>query len=233
MIYLIIFCTSPPSQLAPIWLVVEFVPRWLIFLPLILLNWFQLNRPTLIAIGVFTFSNLFFVNQLKVNIQHTNKLENSITVVTFNMGGQASQVKEVMAIFLEQEPDIMFLQESVSETIRKTLPNDVNLLCNAGLCVLSRHQIVEKEFLNRRVTGSWGTFGAKYSVTISECLFEVVNVHPDTPRFTLLALIKTPISGYKNAQQLFVKREIDYIRLDSWFVPQRQILLLATLIPPH
>lgn len=215
-LFFLLIRIPPPEFLQIYWLLIEFSPRWLVFIPLLFVRWWQLKVKSLIMLVSISVFNVFLVCGFTINTSQNAPVDESFSMITFNMGTDVAQAKQVALVFLEHEPDIMLLQESEEKALRDTFPADIGIHCNKGLCVVTRHQIEIQDFLSRRDTGSWGTFAAKYSLRVNQCDISIVNIHPDTPRFTLLAAMKQPFSGYSQAQDLYFKRSIDHIRLSSW-----------------
>ncbi|MBT0585677.1 endonuclease/exonuclease/phosphatase family protein [Alteromonas sp. SM 2104] len=192
------------------------MPRWVVFLPLLLIRWTRFTVKRFLVIITITLLNVGWVADLELNPWRPDEIEADFSLITFNMGTDIAQAKQVALVFLSQAPDVMLVQESEENALRSVMPDDVQLHCHKALCLLTRHKFTFQNAITRRDTGSWGTFGARYSINLAQCVVNIVNVHPDTPRFTLLALLKNPLGGYAEAQALYAKRELDHMRLQAW-----------------
>ncbi|WP_100656473.1 endonuclease/exonuclease/phosphatase family protein [Alteromonas flava] len=206
---------DPQNSLAPILLLVEFMPRWLVFIPLIFLIFVQFSPKQKFVLLILTIINLFVVNGLRLNLPGKD-LKETLRLITFNMGASDEQIVEILVLLNTHDPDLLLLQESSDSFFVDKLPKDYSYHCDRGLCIVTKHQVTFLNSLTRRDTGSWGTFAASYELRIRECKLNVVNVHPDTPRFILGKVLGFSSNSSDTSLQLYNARELDHIRMHAW-----------------
>jgi endonuclease/exonuclease/phosphatase family metal-dependent hydrolase len=163
-----------------------FIPRWLVFSPLILtviIN-HRLIKPQLIFISVTSILLIFFYLNFSISLPQisTNKSGHSIRVMSFNMSGGSFDSRKLNIQIEFNQPDIMVFQESSHSKLKKTLPKNWFLNCQQSQCVASKTKSKITDFQTRRIFDGWGTFAALFELTIAGQTVYILNVHLETPR---------------------------------------------------
>ena len=162
-----------------------FIPRWLVFLPLIftlILN-HRLLKSQLIFISVITILLISFYLNFYINLPQTSKNihESSIRVMSFNMSGGSFDSKKLNIQIKYNQPDIMIFQES-SQKLKKSLPENWLLNCQQSLCLASKTKSKIMDYQTRRMFDGWGTFAVLFELKVNKKSIYILNVHLETPR---------------------------------------------------
>ncbi|WP_220718857.1 endonuclease/exonuclease/phosphatase family protein [Agarivorans litoreus] len=163
-----------------------FSPRWwamlLALTPILFIRqlgkWQHLSW-ALCAVVFVQFQDL----QLKLPQQQAS----TITILSLNNGNGASspQIRQLVA---ELKPDIVFMQESKPERVQQVFDDSWYSHCD-HLCTVSRTPIEHQGSLSRETFGGFGKFAVFYHTTIEGKELSIANIHMDTPRPTINALI--------------------------------------------
>ena len=163
-----------------------FIPRWLVFLPLIIaliLNYKLIKSQfiliTIISSLLFYFYIHFFIN---LPISNHNKQDSIIRVMSFNMSGASFDSRKLNIQIKYNQPDIMVFQETFQPKLIKVLPKNWLLNCQQSLCLASKEKSKIINFQTRRMFNGWGTFAALFELNINGNNTYILNLHLETPR---------------------------------------------------
>jgi len=163
-----------------------FIPRWLVFIPIILaliIN-HKLIRSQLIIISLITILLSIFYLHFYVNLPTLTKNTHntSIRVMSFNMSGGAFDSRKLNIQIEYNQPDIMIFQETLTQKLTKALPENWLLNCQQSLCLASKAASKVINFQTRRIFDGWGTFAALFELKINGQRTYILNIHLETPR---------------------------------------------------
>ncbi|WP_221074643.1 endonuclease/exonuclease/phosphatase family protein [Agarivorans aestuarii] len=163
-----------------------FSPRWwailLALTPILFirqLGKWQFLSWALCAVVFVQFQDL----QLKLPQQQAGK----ITILSLNNGNGASS-QRIRQLVAELQPDIVFMQESKPEWVQQIFDDSWYSHCD-HLCTVSKTPLEHQGSLSRETFGGWGKFAVFYHTQIGDKTLSVANIHMDTPRPTINALI--------------------------------------------
>lgn len=191
-----------PSAIQPVLTVIDFAPRWLVFIPLLmwLLFAFKHKHSSFKSWGlaaVLTISNALLVLDVKLpSLPYSATSLHVFTMGTFNAGGSRADIPSMIMWYQQQQLDVLLLQEARESEILAQLPADLQLDCYGQLCVLTQHQLNEIRQLSRKPLNGYGTYAAHYELSIDGRVFPLVNLHLNTPRYGL-QMLKAPRSNYR------------------------------------
>ncbi len=177
-----------------------YIPTWFIILPWVFLFpallyfhlWILASLLTIITLcTAYTFSNFEFnFDSIEPNLQKTNNL----TVLSANLGGTNSQ--KLALLIKNIQPDIISLQEVSSGQIKHQFDHTPwNVICESHLCVISRYKLKLVKAVSRKFLQDWGDFIMHVEINLPSKTIDFYNVHLETPREGIEALIKNPIKG--------------------------------------
>tara|TARA_B110000438_G_scaffold285573_1_gene315807 strand:- start:2083 stop:3087 length:1005 start_codon:yes stop_codon:yes gene_type:complete len=163
-----------------------FMPRWLVFIPLILtviMN-HKLMKSQLIFITVISIFLIFFYLDFSISLPKItkNKSAPSIRLMSFNMSGGDFDSRKLSIQIEFNQPDIMVFQESSHQKLKEALPENWLLSCQQSLCISSKttSKIIGSQ--TRRIFDGWGTFAALFELKVNSQTIYILNVHLETPR---------------------------------------------------
>jgi len=162
-----------------------FIPRWLIFIPLLLaliIN-HKLLKSQLLIISLITTLLFFFYLHFYINLPTLTKSTpvKSIRVMSFNMSGGSFDSRKLNTQIKYNHPDVMVFQEA-SQKLKKVLPKSWLLNCQQSLCLASKTTSKVVSFQTRRIFDGWGTFAALFELKINDQRTYILNIHLETPR---------------------------------------------------
>ncbi|MEE2000411.1 endonuclease/exonuclease/phosphatase family protein [Alkalimonas sp. MEB108] len=186
-----------PLAMQPIITLVDYSPRWLVFLPCILLflPWFRPKHwLILLMISVL---NVVLVLDLHLNVWQKQPAERTLyRFATFNAGSGMAKPADILRWYQQEQLDALLLQESSPGTLRQHLPDGLYLDCHGQLCLLTQHQLVAVRQLDRRPLDGYGYYATHYELAVAGTTFQVVNLHLNTPRHGI-DLLAAPRSNYQ------------------------------------
>ncbi len=189
-----------------------FSPRWwvllLIVLPLLLfpfLKKWQWLAWALCALVFIRFQDI----QLNLPQQQTGQLK----VMTLNNGG-GTNIEKIRRLVAFNQPDIIFMQETKAELVNLIFDSSWYSHCDT-LCTVSRTPLEHIGSLSRTSLGGWGNFAVFYHSQIQGQTISLANVHFETPRSTLTALIHGAVDK-QEFQDLHFARSMQASLLASW-----------------
>lgn len=207
--YWMAFYLPLPEALQPVLTLMDFAPRWLVFLPmpLMLLPWFRPKR--LLIPLLITLANFFLVLDLQLNLWPQPSPASPVyRFATFNAGGSEANLTAMLDWYQEQQLDALLLQEVKGAELRLLLPASMQLSCYGQLCLLSQHAFTPIRQLNRELLTGYGHFAAHYEIVVAGVSFQLVNLHLNTPRHGLQAL-KAPRTNYHYFMRLHRDRALE------------------------
>lgn len=211
-LYLTAFYLPLPASMAPYIDVLEFLPRWLVFLPLLFYVFRKLSLNKYLIFGIISVLNLLLIVDFNVGLgtsQAKVATASVIRVGSYNLGG-VSNYSLLINWFNRSQLDVLFLQETDSAALTAALESySLNSHCAAGLCIVSNAPLTFIDALSRRQFGGWGNFAARYEILIAEHTVELVNVHLDTPRHGLNSLRHDQFDGVTAFLRHYKKRETE------------------------
>jgi vancomycin resistance protein VanJ len=162
----------------------EFAPRWIGLLPVVpglLACW-----PSRRRIGaLLVVTGLYCVLALGYAVPMGSKSADgaALLVGTYNVGGGSVPPGEVLAWYVAEGLDVLFLQEAdqngFSPAIRQF---GLNTHCHGKVCVATQHELRPGPLLSRDRIEGWGTYAATYELCRGTLCIPVMNVHLETPR---------------------------------------------------
>ncbi|WP_427980744.1 endonuclease/exonuclease/phosphatase family protein [Agarivorans sp.] len=189
-----------------------FSPRWwtllLLALPLLLFpllkKWQWL---------VWALCALVFVRFQDIQLNLPQQQIGELRVMTLNNGGGAN-VEQIRRLVSFQQPDIIFMQETKAETVKQIFDSSWYSHCDS-LCTVSRTPLEHVGSLSRTSLGGWGNFAVFYHSQIQGKTISLANVHFETPRSTLAAIIHGVVDK-QEFQDLHFARNMQASLLASW-----------------
>jgi len=167
---------------------------WVFLFPTLLYSqrWILASILTIITLLTgYIFSNFEFnINSIDQEILQTQKL----TVLSANLGGTDPQ--KIALLIKNIQPDIISLQEVTAAQIKHQFDHDPwNVICESHLCLISRYQLKLVNAVSRNFLQDWGDFIMHVEINSPSKMIDFYNVHLETPREGIEALIKNPIKG--------------------------------------
>jgi vancomycin resistance protein VanJ len=193
-----------------------FGPRWLVALPLpflLLLSSLGDRRPG-VLLGLACAGMLVFL--LGFNVPWGRLLASRggsppvIRLLTWNVGGGVEPGPRPVAWVLEKTwPDVAVLQECGEARLEQ--PGEWHRHRSHGACLLSRFPI--RDVAVRDPSDMWQLAGSgevvRYALDTPIGLLELTNVHLETPREGLEAILDSRLAGVETLQSKYAQREIE------------------------
>lgn len=197
LLYWACFYLPLPLMVQPLITLLDFAPRWLVFLPgtLVLLPWFKPKKWSLFFL--VTLLNIFWVLDVQLNIWPSSSPNQVVyRFATFNAGSGMAKPEDILQWYQQQRLDALLLQESAPRALQQALPDWLQLDCHSQLCLLTHHSLTPVRQLNRRPLHGYGYYASHYELTVDGTRFQLINVHLNTPRHGL-ELLAAPRSNYR------------------------------------
>ncbi|MGY5452199.1 endonuclease/exonuclease/phosphatase family protein [Agarivorans sp. MS3-6] len=198
-----------------------FSPRWwallVILAPTVLLaqmvKWQYL---------VWALTSVIFVQFQDLQLQLPNQQVGQLTILSLNNGNGASSEK-IRLLVEEIQPDIVFMQESKPERVEQVFDDSWYSHCD-HLCTVSKTPLEHQGSLSRETFGGWGKFAVFYHTQIGNKTLSIANIHMDTPRPTINALLHRSVEAEEFANLHFA-RNMQASLIASW--AKQQISFVA------
>ncbi|MEO9508592.1 MAG: hypothetical protein ABJG28_05350, partial [Nonlabens ulvanivorans] len=190
-------------------------PRWMFLLLLvpIIVFWQKLTKTYFL---IFTLSTFIFIHfqDINFNINPSQETPQSIKLISLNMGG-GSQGKYLETLMKRERPDIFLFQETYLKYIDNTFDSLWQYQCDNGLCIASQYPFNKVGEFSRRIFGGWGNFAAYYEVDINGKTLPLMNVHLETPRTLLSALINLSVN-FKEVDNFYENKSLEASMISTW-----------------
>lgn len=206
---------GPGEALWPVTLFL-FGPRWVIALPLPVLSFLAVlvDRRFVVPLTVACLAMLVPLSGLNIPwgrlVPRGEDTAPAIRVLTWNMGGGVEPGPRPVAWVLEEaRPDVAVLQEC--DDARLAQPAEWHRHRTHDTCLLSRFPMVEVAV--RDPTDMWKLAGSgeivRYTLETPIGLVELTNVHLETPREGLEAILASKLRGVPELQAKYAQRELE------------------------
>jgi endonuclease/exonuclease/phosphatase (EEP) superfamily protein YafD len=194
---------------------VAFGPRWIVLVPalaasLILL----LERRLRWTLAVPAISAIVLLNPSIGGLwPWTGDAKGRVLrVVTHNVGGGRVDSIQLATWLRAVEPDVVVLQECSDATVSILVGVakwkwTVNR--NAGLCLASRFPVGQTVAVDRRPLGGWGNIAVRHDVQVGSVSIALLNVHLETPRPGIEAMMTNLWRGRDEMRQLTSVRSLE------------------------
>ncbi|WP_440874869.1 endonuclease/exonuclease/phosphatase family protein [Thalassotalea sp. PLHSN55] len=232
------------AQIMPwskVWSLIEypilFMPRWLIFAPLLLLVFspkssFSLVLKQKYAVTLSLLLAFFIYLGFSLPVGKIFNDQNSnLRVMSLNLGGKIRNEPKLNTLLKYGKADIIALQETPEKVAKKIIPSGWSLHCSGQMCLASAYPISFIDNKERKFLGGWGSFGVLYQVNINGQVVRVINTHLETPRkgFEDFQLSKLNFSAvFNNSQQRFLEANL----VADWALNQGVSLILGDFNMP-
>jgi len=226
---------AAPYWPAEFWWIANLVligPLFLLFIPLTIfaLIAFSVNQKTCLVIHIISFFILFIgimgfnipFNQKDISVRATTR------VLTANIG-EISELDALMDYIKKTQPDIIAFQEVTGSTV----PPLKHLLSNAQwhfifqdqLGVASQLKIRNFEVKNRRLVGGWGGLVGKCVLEGSTGPINFFNVHFETPRDGVEAIIEEQAEGLSDMKEVTAMQQAEANMISDWIMSHERVLV--------
>jgi endonuclease/exonuclease/phosphatase (EEP) superfamily protein YafD len=213
---------GPGEALWPITLFL-FGPRWLIALPLPILTFFAvlLDRRTVVLMTAACLAMLLPLLGFNIPwgrlMTRGEDVTPTIRALTWNMGGGVEPGPRPVAWVLEEaRPDVAVLQECNDARLEQ--PAEWHRHRIRETCLLSRFPIVEVAARDPKDMWKLGGSGemVRYRLDTPIGLVDLTNVHLETPREGLEAILGSRLHGVPVLQAKYAQREIEARLARRW-----------------
>ena len=194
---------------------INFSPRWLVFLPLIFLCW-KPRKKRILAAAVFVVIDLYAIMGFRYTPTPEEYHTPDLRILSYNMGGGSIDVSALKQVISEQNINLIMLQESGGAILNTVAPKSWNKHCYSNLCVASSYKLTPMESQKRRFLGGWGDFTGLYQLALGSKNIHVQNVHLDTPRRGLAPLLHKKLDGLNALKQNLSNRDIESNIASQW-----------------
>ncbi|MDO6763803.1 endonuclease/exonuclease/phosphatase family protein [Agarivorans sp. 1_MG-2023] len=164
---------------------------------------------------------VIFVQFQDVQLALPNQSAGEFTVLSLNNGNGASS-EQIRTLVAKLQPDVVFMQESKPERVGQIFDDSWFSHCD-HLCTVSRTPIEHQGSLSRETFGGWGKFAVFYQTQIGDTTLQLANIHMDTPRPTINALIHRNVAAEEFANLHFA-RNMQASLLASWAKQQANFI---------
>ena len=187
---LLILLPYLPAWLWIQWLVLIalYSPSWWAIILLFpwLLGWRSITKWHWLALPFVLLSAAYFADVHMPQPLDTQPAE--FVSLSANLGNMKSA--EALAQLMQQHNvDVALFQEAKPDKLSEVANAGWQVLCDAGLCIASRHMFSVEHTLSRKVIAGYGNFAIIYRLTTASTGISLVNVHFETPRPALESLI--------------------------------------------
>jgi len=202
-------------QIGPLWVFLVFA------ILLLLISMFAKNR-ALMIVQIFSILIIIFgVMRFKINIPFGSDKESFVKVMSVNLGEKAD-VRQLVDFLDRERPaiDIIAFQEASGDTqriLKKHLFSigwSVAFQKNQG--VTSRYRIRNARLKNRRHLGEWGGIIGQYSIEADDYNFSMFNVHIESPREGVEALMHQRLAGIEKMQEVTKRQQLESSTVAQW-----------------
>jgi endonuclease/exonuclease/phosphatase family metal-dependent hydrolase len=204
-----------------------FGPRWVLAVPLpVLAPVAAFLRPWLLLPLVPAAVLLAPITGLRWSPSQGSPSDNGATlrVGSLNAGG-GTQTGAVAALIGRLEVDILALQEA--RELPAGLPDGWHVARHGSLVLVSRYPIVDTELLTSPETQRWYTTGMRYTVLTPCGKLSFFNLHLETPREGLEALLSGGRRGIPMMKANTKARELESRLASAWVSATPGLVLIA------
>lgn len=239
-LYLVGLCALWASSYWPwqlYWLanLLQMVPLWTLFIPLVFLFIMALLLRENVSIVAHVLSaqiiifcimgfNVSFTRQAKDYL----KPQGGIRVLTCNIDGKRD-LRRLSNYVARTQPDIIAMQEVASETQSALseifTPDKWNISFTGGLGLVSRFKIINVETKDRKVLGGWGSFTTRYELKTPYGIIQFFNVHLETPRQGIEAMMSNGLGGLPEMERVTVLQDRESQIASQWIEKYKNVLI--------
>lgn len=199
-----------PDVLTLIPTLIEYMPGWLLVLPACLLAPFITSRRSRLLLCAITAVNVGVFLEFELPSPFGRDDDGlRIRIASYNIGNGKITPKALLSWYESVNLDALLLQETQAFTPGKSFDNGWNYACGGRLCILTQHDVETLEALSRRdFKGGWGSYVARFNLSIAGEVIAVYNVHLNTPRHEL-EYLRGFVEGAKKAAGLYASRRLE------------------------
>jgi vancomycin resistance protein VanJ len=198
-----------------------FAPRWIWLLPLVvLLPWALLRRPRLLwvlaaTVPVWLLGVAGFVPPTPARLQAA-EMPSELRVLTYNIGGGEIEPARVVPWLEALAPDVAVFQEC-EYPLKQARPALTKagwkVELQQGSCMVSRHPIRKVEVRDPQEIWKMGGSGVivRYEVETPKRVVTVINLHLETVREGLTAVMQRGLGGASEMETNLDQRDIESV----------------------
>ncbi len=143
----------------------------------------------------------------------------SLKVMSINIGGR-SDLKSLLNYIEQTNPEVIAFQETegpTQEFLLQNLPSmGWEVVFKEQLGLASRFPILESNYRNRRMFGDWGAVVAYFALKVHQGIVYIFNVHLETPRDGIEALMSEKIAGIAEMKRVTAVQERESFLAAQW-----------------
>ncbi len=114
----------------------------------------------------------------------------SVRLMTANLGSRLVVPSALFDLVHRLNPDVVVMQECTERAAEAFVERPWSYHDDDGLCFASRVPVEDAAIRYRQDTFGRGAFGARYRLRLGDVPIEIANLHLDSPRDGILALVR-------------------------------------------
>lgn len=224
-----------PSRLWWLATLFQMAPLWALYFPVgfLFITGLLVKGKRAIVINILSSIVLFFgIMGFNVSFsmlgQGNVKARDSLRIMTCSLGTNVN-LSSLSEFIAETQPDIIALQDvhTKEQTALKRIldPDKWNLTFQKDLGLASRLEIRNVDVNNRRIFSRYGGLVTKYELEGAGGRINFFNVHLESPRKGLEAIIKKGLGGLLEIIRIRKLQEEESIIVSQWIKSHRQVLI--------
>ena len=227
LIYWVVLSIPLPLAIQPVSMLFDFGPRWLVFLPCVLLLFPRFYPKRWLLFITVTLLNSILVLDLQLHLLPSPQPDRAVyRFATFNAGSGMAKPTDILHWYQQQHLDALLIQESGPSSLRTVIPDSLQLQCHSQLCLLTQHPLTSVRQLSRRPLGGYGYYASHYELSIEGTIFQLVNVHLNTPRHGI-ELLAAPRSNYRRFMRYYQDKSMESMIASQLVQPEANKVIIG------
>ncbi|WP_371375726.1 endonuclease/exonuclease/phosphatase family protein [Thalassotalea aquiviva] len=163
-----------------------YMPRWLIWLPLVLSgvfypSFFFQQRHKIVFVSLLILISYLDFQLPAYDLSTPERKPEALSLMSVNMGG-GNYNPEIISEIAKNRPSIIAFQETPGQVARQLIPKNWYLHCRGQMCLGSMYNFTFVDGIARKSLGGWGNLGLLYQLKWQQRTLYIMNVHLETPR---------------------------------------------------
>lgn len=231
----------PPS----VWWVAnlfQMAPLWVLHLPIgfliiigMLTKYRRLLLTCFLSVLIIVFGIMGYNVPLAALIHKDGNAQHPLRIMTCNLG-LAVDSTSLSELIKNTRPDIIFFQEVYSNNqniLEAILPQDTwNVTFQEYLGLASHLKIIHTDVKNRSIVGGTEGLVAKYTLEGTAGQIHVFNIHLETPRAGIQAMVDKNLYGLPEMVKVSQQQEIDSAIVSQWIGRHKSVLIAGDFNMP-
>jgi len=222
----------------------QMAPLWVLYYPLGFLFIMALaarGEKGLIIVHILSFAIIMFCI-MGFNVpfsaprQKNVKTQNNLRIMTCNLGTNVD-ISLLSSFITRTQPDIIAFQEAYADNqsaLETILSQDKwNFSFQEYLGLASQLKIKNVDIKNRNILGGWGGLVAKYELEGPMGSINFFNMHLDTPRLGIEAIMDNGLGGLSEIKRVTELREKESGIVLQWIMLNKMVLAAGDFNMPE